>query len=117
MAKKIHIPATKDNSEAEIDNGGMDHSNTIDLRKAPDYDQYRMVVHYDHGIFSNQCNELSKLGWEPAFAPYGKGNDNNYFAQQWVYRVKKEVKVEIKEPLEVKIIGTVVTREFDEDDY
>jgi hypothetical protein len=90
-----------------------DNNGIIDLRKEPDYDQYKMICHHDYENFIEQCNALSKLGWVPAFPVFTKGEHNNYYAQQWVLKVKKEITEVEQKPINVKIVGTVSTKVFE----
>jgi hypothetical protein len=115
------IDAMSIKSENKINNG------TIDLRKEPDYDQYRIVFYYADNKeelikFNEMCNNLSKSGWDPLYPPmpmsYGSsGNIKMY--QQWIFRVKKEEKKIEEKPLKAEVIGTVLMKKpwEDDDDY
>ena len=100
-----------------IENINMSHNKAqIDLRKEPDYDQYKMIQEGYSNNFEIRCNQLSKLGWEPLGPPFAKGENNYYYAQQWVFRAKREEKKIEQKPLKVEVVGTVLMKKPWEDD-
>lgn len=98
------------NAQIGIDSGTVykkQSKGKIDLRKEPDFDHYVMIVGNREWVhnkfidnFSNRCNEYSKLGYVPCYAPTF---NNSYYSQQWVKRVKREVK-----PLDVNVVNVVL---------